>query len=381
MKNPFSIAIVQDEESFCNRVKERAELIRHAKNSSNVVIWAPRRYGKSSLVKLVLKDLQNKKFLTSYVDLFPVSSEQDLVTRFASSLFKSIGKGVDPRSFMDKIKGFFACLRPVLQVTPEGYSITTEFERTTGIGILLDDLMEGINNYVKKKKLSACIVLDEFQEITELSQAKKIEGILRSHIQNHQNIAYFFVGSRRRILQDMFQNKSRPFYKSAFFYPLHEISQNDFVPFIEKIFTKSGKFCSSNVAQKIWRSVRGFPYYVQKLASVAWDITTVECTEEITHEAIKLLIKSEGTEFEGMWQNLSAIQKSVLKALSLENTATPFAKDYLRKYQCSIGGVQKAIKSLLKMDLIETTPDKIYRLTDPIMESWIKESVQVTLSI
>src|SRR3972149_2286695 len=97
--------------------------------------------------------------------------------------------------------------------------------------------------HVKKEGRRACIALDEFQEITELSEAKKIEGTLRSHIQFHKEIAYFYIGSRRRILNDMFSNKSRPFYKSGFSYTLKGVPKQDFVPYIESRFKGTGKVC------------------------------------------------------------------------------------------------------------------------------------------
>lgn len=124
--------------------------------------------------------------------------------------------------------------------------------------------MEGMYNYVKKKNLRACIALDEFQEITALTKSKKIEGILRSHIQLQKEISYFYIGSRRRTLKDIFTDKGRPFYKSAFLYTLKEIPREDFDSYIEKKFKESGKKCPPVTAEKIYRMVRGYPYIMYR---------------------------------------------------------------------------------------------------------------------
>jgi len=372
MKNPFKINIVQSEEDFCNRAKERKELLQHARSGSNVVLCSPRRFGKSSLVTMVLADLQKEGFLTAYVDLFPISSERDFITRFAAAIFRGIGRGIDSRSFIEKAKGVFRHLRPTLEVTQDGYTISAQYDRSSGSDVPLDDLMEGLHGYVKKKKLSACIVLDEFQEITELPEAKKIEGVLRSHIQFQKEISYCYVGSRRRILQDMFNNKSRPFYKSAFFYFLKEIPAEDFIPYIVKLFAQTGKRCVENAAHDIYQKVRGYPYYVQKLASIAWDATDNECTSETIASAFHVLVQNEAVDFEGIWSGLFVTQKSVLKAIARESTSMPYARDYLEKNQLSIGGAQKAMKILLNKDLIEKIEDGNFRLTDPIMAEWLK---------
>ena len=71
------------------------------------------------------------------------------------------------------------------------------------------------------------IVFDEFQEISELRESRQIEGILRSHIQTHENASYFFVGSRRRLLLEIFNEQKRPFYKSAINYALGPLPKDE----------------------------------------------------------------------------------------------------------------------------------------------------------
>lgn len=372
MRNPFTLGIVRKND-FCNREKEIEDLLRYARSGDNLVLLSPRRYGKSSLIVRVLDMLEKEGFLTVYVDLFPISSEQDFISRFSTAVFKGIGRGADPRNFMDKIRNQFSRLVPTFEVKPEGYSIYVKFDRTTETGLLLDDLMGGIYNFVKKKRSKACIALDEFQEITELPESKKIEGILRSHIQFHREIAYFYIGSRRRILNDMFLNKGRAFYKSAFLYTLKEIQKNDFVSHIEKRFRDTRKIYPSEIAEKIYDMVRGYPYYVQKLASITWDITIKKCDPDIVGNAYKILLAMETADFEGIWSGLTLIQRSVLKAIAKEPTSSPYAREFLERHRLSIGGTQRAMEVLLSRDLIEKDSENRYRLTDPVMAAWLSE--------
>lgn len=372
MQNPFTLGIVQ-KNGFCNRGKEIEDFLRYARNGNNVVLFSPRRYGKSSLIVRVLDVLEKEGFLTVYADLFPISSEQDFVTRFSAAVFKGIGKGADPRTIADKVRNLFNRLVPTFEVKPDGYSISVKFDRATETGLLLDDLMDGIYKYVKKKKLRCCIALDEFQEITELPECKKIEGVLRSHIQFHKEIAYFYVGSRRRILNDMFLNKGRPFYKSAFIYTLKEISKSDFAPYIDERFKDTGKRCPPEIGERIYDMVRGYPYYVQKLASIAWDITIKKCNLDVVRNAYNILLTMETADFEGIWSGLTLIQKSLLKAISKEPTSSPYSREFLERHRLSIGGTQKAMKVLLSRDLIEKDNENRYRLTDPVMAAWLSE--------
>ena len=370
MANPFTIGIAR-RESFCNRKKEINDLLNFAENGQDVVLYSPRRYGKSSLVFQVLNELKKKNYLTVYVDLFPISSEQDLISRFSESIVREIGTGVDTHSFKDRIMNLFYRLIPSFEIKPEGMSVTVKFDRSTPAELLLDDLMEGLYRFVKKKNLKACIALDEFQEITQLPESKKIEGILRSHMQTHKEISYLYIGSRRRTIKDIFTEKNRPFYKSAFLYTLKNIPKKEFAAFIEKQFKETGKKCPASCAEEIYLNAQGYPYYVQKLALLVWNLTEKVISKDIIKKAVQLLLESESADFEGIWNGLSLVQKSVLKALARDPTPNPFSKDYLEQHGYSAGGAQKAIKVLISKDLIQIDEEKRYSLTDPIMARWL----------
>ncbi len=368
--NPFTIGIAQGID-FCNREEEKASLTNYARNANNVVLFSPRRYGKSSLVTRVLNDLKKEKYITIYVDLFAVSSEQEFVSKFSTAIIKSLGNRISSKSLLDKAKSFFSRITPVIEIKQDKVAISTKFDYGQKVELLLDDVMESLHKYVKDNKVKACIVFDEFQEITELKEAKKIEGILRSHIQFHKEIAYFYVGSRRRILMDMFTNSRRPFYKSAFLFEISEISREHFVPYIISKFRNSNKKCSQESADLIYDLVRGYPYYVQKLASIAWDMTDSACDAQAVDGAYKLLLDMEAQDFEGIWGGLTLSQKEVLKAIAKEPTSSPYSQRYLESYHLTVGGVQKAIKLLMARDLIEKDKDTKLRLTDPVMANWL----------
>ncbi len=376
MKNPFTLGLVSNEK-FCNRKKEITELKRFIKNSQNVVIYSPRRYGKTSLIKKVLKDInrENKNIITIYADLFPISSYQDLVEILSKAVIEGIGREIN-KSFVKKIQNLFKSIIPSFTVKPDGsFSVSFSYNPNMPVENLLSDIFEGLNNYINSKNLEAVFVLDEFQEITTLEEAHKIEGIIRKYIQNHQNISYFFIGSRRRLLLDMFTDKNKPFYKSSFLYQLKKIPVDEFSKCIVKNFEKTNKICSNSLAVKIYNLVEGYPYYVQKLSSIVWDLTNKKVTEKVILEALNILINTEKADFENVWINLNQSEKGFLKAVVKFGGSQIFSKEFLQKSGLSIGGIQKAVKSLLEKDIIEKTENKSYRLTDPVMRLWLLEEL------
>ncbi|MBW1795678.1 MAG: hypothetical protein JRJ38_14830, partial [Deltaproteobacteria bacterium] len=76
MKNPFVYGETVSGEHFCNRVLEIDELVADVKNGVNVIIFSPRRYGKTSLIMRVLEEARAEGLLTFYVDLYPAINKQ-----------------------------------------------------------------------------------------------------------------------------------------------------------------------------------------------------------------------------------------------------------------------------------------------------------------
>ncbi|WP_456402888.1 AAA family ATPase [Persephonella sp.] len=375
MKNPFTIGIVTDN-TFCNRKREIKELKRFILNGQNVVVYSPRRFGKTSLLKKVVSDLENKdkKFIGIYIDLFYVSTYEDVIQSISKGIIEGIGKDIN-KSFMKKVKGLFKNISPSFTIRSDGsFSLSVSFKKGTPVDVLIEDVLYGFERYLNKNGMKGCIVFDEFQEITTLSDSKKIEGSLRTVIQNQKDISYIFVGSRRTLLLEIFTDKKRPFYKSSYLYPLGNINKDEFVDCIYETFKETGKFCSKKNCQLIYDLTEGYPYYVQKLSSIVWDLTDKRVTEKIINNSFETLIKMESLDFESIWINLNKSEKTLLKQIGKEGESHVFSKDFLERSGLSVGGVQKGLNSLLKKDLIEKLEDGKYKITDPVMKFWICQS-------
>ena len=64
MKNPFVYGETVRGDNFCNRKQEINELVNYFKNGTNVIIFSPRRYGKTSLINHVLEIAGQKGILS-----------------------------------------------------------------------------------------------------------------------------------------------------------------------------------------------------------------------------------------------------------------------------------------------------------------------------
>jgi len=370
MSNPFTMRVIPPDYPFCNRTSEQRELFSHAKNKANVVLFSPRRYGKTSLIKRLQTNLIAKDFFTVYADFFMATSENDIAKRIAKSIYTPIH---ERESFLDKGIRFlkiFKTFRPVFKPSPEsGFSFSVEPVEPGLSGIdLVDKVMAELGLFIRKERIKAHIVFDEFQEITELKNSS-IEGVLRKHIQEHQ-ASYFFVGSRRRTLLDIFNQKKRPFYQSAIIYPLRPLPHEELTAFIAKRFKDGGKKCTLDIASAISDKVQQYPYYAQALAYNIYEVSGRTVKEQDIEIGFQNLIASERYGYEAIVQGLTGPQISLLRAIAEDPASKILTTGYLERHKLSVGGVQYARRKLEKLDLIEKH-NNVWRIVDPVFGKWL----------
>ncbi len=378
MGNPFYLQELPDDAPFCDRETELQELISYAQAKANLVIYSPRRFGKTSLVRRVQKALAAQGAVTVFVDFFGVASIEDVAGRLAKSVYVvTRGKESLWKAALRVIRSF----RPILKPDPEGgltLSVEPVSRGQTGL-TLLDDTLESLGEFIHAVPELVQVALDEFQEIVLLKEALKIEGVLRTHIQR-QPASYFFIGSRRRILLALFNDRQRPFFQSAINYQLKALPPDDLVHFIQDQFRRGKRSCRPEMASRLAALVRNHPYYAQKLGFFVYELGGA-VTEVTLQKGLERLLLVEKPVFEAVLQGLSPHQRLLLQTLAQEPTPQLMAGAYLRKYGLeSIGGVQHSVRQLTSLDLIEKEEETgLWRLVDPILALWLISRIEEKL--
>jgi uncharacterized protein len=373
MGNPFYLQEIPVDAPFCDREKELKELRAYAEAGANVVLFSPRRFGKTSLVRRVQSSLVDKGGVAIFADFFGVGSVEDVAARLAKAVYRfTHGKAFLWKKALRTLMSF----RPVLKPDPGGgVSVTVEPAMAGRSGLdLLEETIDSLYRFIEESKRLAHIALDEFQEIVTLKEALGIEAVLRTHIQR-QKASYLFIGSRRRVLLGIFNERQRPFFQSAINYPLESLPSKDLARFISWQFRKHGRSCTEEMGLRLASSVGCHPYYSEKLGFFIYEMAE-KVTEESIRAGLQKLIDSEKPVFEAILQGLSPHQRLLLKALALEPPEKILSGAYIQRHGLgSTGGVQHSSKQLEDLDLIEKRGDpEQWQLVDPILALWLKDA-------
>ena len=88
--NPFRYGALALDDAFTDRHAELAELVADVRNGQDVVIVAPRRYGKSSLVWRAAQRLVRERVLIAQVNLMTTPTKEKLAEKLAETIHDDI---------------------------------------------------------------------------------------------------------------------------------------------------------------------------------------------------------------------------------------------------------------------------------------------------
>ncbi len=374
MKNPFVYGETVSGENFCNRTVEIKELVADIINCQNVIIFSPRRYGKTSLIKKVLDRVKRKGILTFYVDLYPAINKNRFVEIYAGAISSGLPGGV--HQVAKKIREYLPRIIPKVVVDEQSVHFEFEFERSGSSSPHIDDLLVAVKKVADQKNKTAVVVFDEFQEIVNFND-DEIERKMRSVFQNHRNISYIFMGSKTHLMRDIFNNPNRPFYKSGKHFPLDKINPKELSLFAKRKFTNQGIDIGHDELDSILDDTERHPYYFQMLCHVLWELSmeSRKITKADIDEAFNILISRESSVYVAIWEDLTIKQKNLMVALAKEEYPEVFSKKFLEKYGLGpSSSIQKALKKLLKKELVQQENGS-YVIYDLFFKKWIRRTL------
>ena len=213
MKSPFQYGTLVDKESFVNRVEERKQLKELLGSGINVMLISPRRWGKSSLVKVAMDELtqEDKHIRICFIDAFSIKTEAEFYRIFAREVISCAASTLEKR--LEDVKQFLKAVSPSITLKSDptdtlSFDLKLELEEKSVMEIL--ELPEKI---AAAKGIHLIVCIDEFQQLALLPGYKSMEGKMRSAWQKQQQVSYCFYGSKRHMMMDIFNNSSNPFYR------------------------------------------------------------------------------------------------------------------------------------------------------------------------
>lgn len=355
---------------FCDREIETETLISNIKGGQSTTLVAIRRIGKTGLIKH-LQYLLNDEYICIYADILPTENSVDFLNALASAILNSVP---EKTGFGVKIWNFIKSLRPVITFDNLSGEPKVSFNIQAKES---ENQIEVLFAFLEKQEKRVIFAIDEFQQILDYPE-KKMEAWLRTIIQQLQNIVFIFSGSQPHLMNEMFANPSKPFFRSTVFLQLEKLNFETYQDFIVHKFANFKKEISKEIVAEMldWTTVH--TYFVQLLCNRVYiNSGGIITKQDWQNEALKLL-KEQQPIFLGYRDILTREQWKLLKAIAHNGEAYLLtSRDFIQKYALgSSATVLRSIKSLQDKSFIYSQYNSdgklYYSVYDVLFQRWIQ---------
>lgn len=366
-ENPFRYGIAVDDPYFIDREQELKDYSKWLTSGQSLVIYSPRRYGKTSLMLKLLKKLKKEGYHTVYIDFFRVTSRRRFAELYYSEILKQLPSW---QKTIKKLSSLTKKIRPVISVDEQGMPVVRlKFEESSGFEELAElfDLPQKLSD--KKRWI---VVFDEFQEINKLN-GDSFEKEMRASLIHHTNMGYAFLGSKMHMLLNMFTHENRAFYQFGKIIELKKLPAEIMEEYLESGCKITGISIKEGTAAGIINICEGIPHYIQYLASAAWE-EAVEgkamLDEAVLRKAVQKIVINQTDYFSSQYERLTLHQQNVLKAISVE-CENIFNAGFTEKHNLNaISSVQRSVERLLAEGIL-VRQQNTYLFTDPFFKMWL----------
>jgi hypothetical protein len=334
---------------FCNRKKEKAFLEANIAKCRHTVLIAPRRYGKSSLILNVINGL-NMPFAS--VDLFLAHDDKAVTKRILLGVSQAVSQ-IMPlnQKILSKLQALFGKFR--VSLGARSFNIDISYD-TSGLDPV-DQVFSGLQALsllVEEQNRKLIFFVDEFQDISEAASSKSIQGAIRHIAQETSNITFIFSGSNRRLLTELFDDKSKPLYLLCDMMPLERMSSNDYFAHLKKLGKKQwGDVLPTMIFDKIMSLTELHPYYVNLLCNELWKMKKMPVIDDVFN-AWHACYETHADRLRADLDKLTTKQQDVLKALALHQVTEPTSHQFVSVAKISASSISQIIKALLDKDMI-----------------------------
>ena len=364
--NPFRFGPLALDDAFTDRESEIASLVADARNGQDVVVFAPRRYGKSSLVWRVAQELIREDVLVAQVDLMRTPTKDQLAAKLARTIHEDLASRL--WNAKERLKVFAGLrLKPTITINPNDGAVSFSFDARAAdedIDATLEELLTMLGRIAADRDRRVVLVLDEFQEVVDIDPA--LIKLMRSVFQEQPEVAHIYLGSKRHMMRRIFSDENEPFWRSAKQTELDVISPDLFTQYALARFQHTGRELDPVTCESALALTGGHPYATQELLYFLWE-------EGALDRALEATLRSEHSHFSLLWDTISGAQKRVLQALAQEGPGRPLSGDYQRRHSLpSTPTVQTALSALERAELVRRIGRGEYRIAEPFLTVWIR---------
>jgi uncharacterized protein len=361
-RSPFPHSGPLEADEVTGRDHEAADLVRLLGGRVPVALVAPRRYGKTSLLRRATWLLdQVEPTTTLWLDLYGLSSVADFAVRLDRTLGDSTGRF---REALDRVAGGLSVNIGLVSAELRR-SARSAPDPVATVHALLDSLVRVAGQH------RTVLVVDE---VADAIGVGNVLEIARAHLQPvYRELGLAFAGSKPTMMSRLFGDTDQPFYSQARRVELRPLAVDAVVDIVHRGFRSTGRDAGV-VASSVASFGAGHPQRSMELADAAWWLTEPGgAADRDTWDAALAGVRARvAPGLRDLFGAVSSTQQAVLRAVV--RTGAPFAASEGRFHDLSNSSITIARDALVDAGHLTVGPDGT-RLTDPMLADWVEREL------
>lgn len=373
--NPFLVNAYVSPQLFCDREEETAGIASALRNGRNVMLYSPRRYGKTGLIHHVFNTLAKVRGArTVFADVYAAHDAHAFNTILLNAVHEALNP--TPKQFLKNAMAWFSALRPVVTVD--------ELTGKPSIGLQRSDSQREaattceIFRILREQGRTIFLAIDEFQQVATF-EGVRMDALLRTELQRSSTVRCIFSGSQRHILLDLFNDSSRPFYGSADQVELKRIDRQTYADWARAIFKRHRRSLKLEDALFGYDLCRGHTYYLQVLFNRLF-ATSGPADRDAIVRILLAIVREQDAIMATLRSALTRNQWDLFAAISKEGEVdTPTGAAFMKKYDLpSSAALVTALQALIDRELVYISDHltesgkPVYAPYNPFMAAWFK---------
>src|SRR5438105_2070306 len=317
-RNPFQYGSPVTQSHFTDRAEDLELLTTSMLEGQNLVLIAPRRFGKTSLLLAAIHRVRDKGGATGRVNLIKCSRPRDVAEElmrgvldgpmgWAEGRLADLGRRLRALRVTVEIKVDPETLRPE-GIQLGGAASTTDWRLT------IAEVIRSLHSLARSEKKRVSFVMDEFQKVKEIQD--DLPDVFKELVDELEGVSLVFAGSRRHMMEEI---ASGPLYDVGLKHTLRRIKQDDFVEFLVSRARQAGKPMTPALAATIYELANGIPNDVQLLAFWAFHFAGRSVDDQAVAAGLGVAVGSQKDTFKNMFQELAPAQQRLLKLIAAES--------------------------------------------------------------
>ena len=269
-------------------------------DGSHILIAGPRRIGKTSVMLEVLRRLRRKGLHTAYVDCMGATDIRGLGERLADAVLENVS-GVE-RSF-EQAKAIAAGLRPTVKIRYEHVELALELAREKNAQRFFEGALDLPRALAAKTGKRVVVAFDELQAAGRLGP--RVFDVMRARLQAQRAVSYAFLGSEEGIIEQLFSEKGRAFYRFATPLDLADaaghrfgIAPDDWLSYIQEKLSERHLQIAEDEVDAILDATGGHPQDTMQVCAALYYLMRDAGLRVVTAEAVSVSVEQSLRELE-----------------------------------------------------------------------------------